>query len=196
MKQKLALIIVDLNNDFMPGGALAVKRAEEVLAPINYLTAEGGYDFIVATQDWHPIDHASFRSWPPHCVAGTPGADLHPLLDMSKVQALIRTGFDQDRDSYSGFFDELGHSNGLGELLRARGMEAVDVVGLATDYCVQATAIDAAQKVGLKTRVLLDACRGIELQSGDTAAAIENMRSAGVEIIPEGGLGIPDPGNP
>ena len=186
MQEKTALIIVDLNNDFMPGGSLAVKGADEVLAPINHLAAHGGYAFVVATQDWHPLNHDSFKSWPVHCVAGTAGAEFHPLFDMRHVHAVIRKGFERDRDSYSGFYDEQGQSNGLAELLRARQITAVDVVGLATDYCVKATAIEAAAKAGFKTRVLLDACRAVELRAGDTAGAIKEMRAAGVEIVKAG----------
>lgn len=183
MKSRTALIIVDLSNDFMPGGALAVKGAEEVLGPINYLAAEGGYDYVVASQDWHPEKHDSFKSWPPHCIAGTPGADFHPLFQMRNVHAMVRKGFDPERDSYSGFYDEAGHSNGLAELLRAREITDVDIVGIATDYCVKATAIDAAQKAGLRTRVLLDACRGVELEPGDVARAIGELEAAGVEVV-------------
>lgn len=183
MKNKTALIIVDLNNDFMPGGALAVEEGEAVVPVINDLARDGGYDFIVATQDWHPEDHASFETWPPHCIAGTPGADLHPQLNMANVHALVRKGFDDHVDSYSGFYNERGETNGLAELLQNRNIQAVDVVGLATDYCVKATAIEAAAKVGFETRVLLKACRGVELEPGDIDTALDEMRAAGVQIV-------------
>ncbi len=182
MPTRRALIIVDLNNDFMPGGALAVKGADEMLGPINELAAEGRYDYVVATQDWHPEDHISFDNWPAHCVAGSPGADLHPLFDTKHVQAVIRKGFASHADSYSGFYDEKGSSNGLAELLRAHQIAEVDVVGIATDYCVKATAIDASQKANFKTRVLLHACRGVGLQTDDISNAIEEMKAAGVEV--------------
>lgn len=180
---KRALIIVDLNNDFMPGGALAVKGAEEVLPVINDLAENGEYAFVVATQDWHPIDHDSFAAWPRHCVAGTPGAELHPLFEIGNVHALFRKGFDPGVDSYSGFYNERGETNGLTEMLRARGIGAVDVVGIATDYCVKATAIEAATIANFKTRVLLTACRGVELTHGDTERAIQQMQNVGVEIV-------------
>lgn len=183
MKAKRALIVVDLNNDFMPGGQLAVKGADEVLPVINDLAANGGYHYVVATQDWHPANHTSFETWPAHCVAGTPGADFHPLFEMGNVHALIRKGFDATVDSYSGFYNERGETNGLAELLKARGIAEVDVVGVATDYCVKATAIEAATAAGLKTRVLLNGCRGVGIHEEDIPNAIEAMRTAGVEVI-------------
>ena len=183
MPSRSALIIVDLNNDFMPGGALAVTGGDEILAPINQLAAEGEYGYVVATQDWHPKDHISFNSWPAHCVAGTPGAEFHPSFDMRSVQAVIRKGFTSNADSYSGFYDEKGRSNGLAELLRAHQIDEVDIVGIATDYCVKATAIEAVRKAGFKTRVLLHACRGVGLRPDDISNSIEEMKEAGVEIV-------------
>jgi nicotinamidase/pyrazinamidase len=183
MNPKTALIVVDLNNDFMPGGELAVKDADLLIPVINELAANGGYDYVVATQDWHPANHCSFNTWPPHCVAGTPGAEFHPKFEMANVHALIRKGFDADADSYSGFYNERGETNGLAELLKARGIEMVDVVGVATDYCVKATAMEAATVAGLKTRVLLQACRGVGLKEDDVPNAIRALKDAGVEIV-------------
>jgi len=183
MNTRRALIIVDLNNDFFPGGALAVGNAPEVLQPINELAASGEYHLVVATQDWHPNEHASFGKWPPHCVAGAPGAELHPFLDQTNVDGIIRKGFDQDIDSYSAFYNDRGETNGLAELLKARGVNAVDIAGLATDYCVRGAAIDAAQKAGFQTRVLLRACRGVNLNEGDVDQALADMREAGVELV-------------
>ena len=183
MKAKTALIIVDLNNDFLPGGALGVAGGDAILPVINKLAGGGDYTTVVATQDWHLGDHASFETWPAHCVAGTFGAELHADLDQANVHAVIRKGFDRDVDSYSGFYDERGATNGLAELLQARGIECVDIVGIATDYCVKATAIDAVQKAGLRARVLLEACRGVEVNPGDIDQAIEAMRTVGVEIV-------------
>ncbi len=180
-----ALIIVDLNNDFMPGGALAVPEADQVIPIINDLAANGNYAYVVATQDWHPLNHSSFATWPLHCVAGSPGAEFHPLFDQGKVHAIVRKGFDTDVDSYSGFYNERGETNGLAELLKARGITRVDVVGLATDYCVKATAIEAATLAALDTRVLLPACRGVGLTPEDVPRAIEAMREAGVEVMEE-----------
>lgn len=183
MNTATALIIVDLNNDFMPGGALGVAEADQVIQPINELAASGNYQQIIATQDWHPANHTSFQIWPPHCVAGTPGAELHPALDTSKIDVLIRKGFDPAVDSYSGFYNSEGQTNGLAEILHARGIQAVDIVGIATDYCVKATAIEAATKAHLKTRVLLKACRGVSIQAQDIPNAIQEMQAAGVEVI-------------
>ncbi|MGJ8638003.1 MAG: nicotinamidase [Opitutaceae bacterium] len=183
MRDNTALIIVDLNNDFLPGGALGVTGGDTILPTINQLAAGGGYTTVVATQDWHVGDHVSFKTWPAHCVAGTFGAELHADLDQAQVHAVIRKGFDADVDSYSGFYNERGASNGLAELLLARGVTAVDIVGIATDYCVKATAIDAVQRAGLKATVLLKACRGVELKAGDVDAAIAEMRAAGVEVV-------------
>lgn len=183
MKMKIALIIVDLNNDFLPGGALGVEGGDTILPVINKLAEGGDYTTVVATQDWHLGDHVSFETWPAHCVAGTFGAELHADLDQANVHAVIRKGFDRDVDSYSGFYDERGATNGLAELLQARRIECVDIVGIATDYCVKATAIDAVQKAGLRARVLLEACRGVEVNRGDIDGAIEAMRTAGVEIV-------------
>jgi len=183
MNAKKALIIVDMNNDFLPGGALGVAGGDQILSVINQLAAAGEYAVVIATQDWHPDAHVSFGTWPVHCVAGTFGAELHPQLNQANVDALIRKGFDADADSYSGFYNERGASNGLAEILQTRGIEKVDIVGIATDYCVQATAIDAVQRAGLKARVLLKACRGVELNKGDTKNAIDTMRAAGVEIV-------------
>ena len=183
MNNKKALIVVDLNNDFMPGGALAVNGADAVIEGINQLAASGSYAYVIATQDWHPADHSSFKTWPAHCVAGTPGAELHPLFNMANVHALIRKGFDREVDSYSGFYNEHGETNGLAEMINARGIGEVDVVGVATDYCVKATAIEAATLAKLKTRVLLNECRGVELNPGDIENALNAMRAAGVEVV-------------
>lgn len=183
MNTHTALIIVDLNNDFLPGGALGVAEGDAIIPLVNQLAASGEYDLVVATQDWHLGDHVSFEQWPAHCVAGTSGADLHPDLNQAHVHAVIRKGFDREADSYSGFFNEHGASNGLAELLQARGVRSVDIVGIATDYCVKATAMDAVRRVGLSARVLLEACRGVELQAGDVAQAITDMRAAGVVVV-------------
>ena len=184
-----ALIIVDVQNDFVDGGALAVPGGREVIPGINGL--QRSFDLVVATQDWHPADHASFAVnhpgrqpydqtdlhglpqtlWPVHCVQGTPGADFAP-----------GQGTDPEIDSYSGFFDN-GHrrATGLGDYLRARGVEEVTVVGLATDYCVKFTALDARGS-GLRVRLIADACRGVEVRSGDTDRALAEMQSAGVAL--------------
>jgi nicotinamidase/pyrazinamidase len=145
-----ALIIVDVQRDFLPGGALGVPGGDEVIARINELVQEGDYDVVLATRDWHPQDHASFAAqggpWPPHCVQGTPGAELSPDLDRDAIDAVIDKGTSREGEGYSGF--ETGE---LGTLLRTERVTALTVTGLATDYCVSATARDALREGFLVT---------------------------------------------
>ena len=169
-----ALIIVDVQNDFCEGGSLAVDGGADVAARIDGRE----YDVVVATQDFHvdPGDH--FTEWPAHCVAGTPGADFHPALDTTHIDAVFRKG--ADRAAYSGFEGATDDGTALAEFLRDRDVTTVDVVGLATDHCVRATALDAAG-AGFTTRVLLDLCAGVDPDT--TAAALDEMRAAGVELV-------------
>lgn len=197
---KRALLLVDIQNDFLPGGALAVPRGDEVIAVANALAPR--FEVIVATRDHHPAGHKSFASshgrsvgevidldglaqvmWPDHCVQGTDGSALAPALDVSRVAAIFPKGTDPSIDSYSGFFDN-GHrkSTGLGDWLREAGVDRVYIVGLATDYCVKATAIDARQ-LGFEVFLVEDGCRAVELSPGDGARAIEAMRAAGVQVV-------------
>jgi nicotinamidase/pyrazinamidase len=201
-----ALILVDIQNDFLPGGALAVPRGDEVIAVANRLQTR--FDLVVATQDWHPARHGSFASrhpgrkpgelaelgglpqvlWPDHCVQGSSGAAFAPGLEMNRVEAIFRKGTDPGIDSYSGFFDN-GHrkSTGLGDYLKGRGADEICLLGLATDNCVKFTALDARQ-LGFRTFLVEDGSRGVELQPGDVARAIEEMREAGVRIVRSGEL--------
>lgn len=195
-----ALILVDIQNDFCTGGALAVPGGEEVVPLANRLMAS--VDLVVATQDWHPAGHGSFAVnqpgrrpfemadlgglpqvlWPAHCVQWTGGAQFHPGLDTARIHRVFPKGTDAGIDSYSGFFDNgKRKATGLDDWLRAQGVDAVRVCGLATDYCVKATAIDAVQ-LGFRTVVIEDACRGVGLQAGDVAAAVATMRAAGVVV--------------
>ncbi len=196
-----ALILVDLQNDFLPGGALAVPRGDDVLPLANRLQSR--FPLVIATQDWHPANHASFANnhpgrqpgdvidlhglpqvlWPVHCVQNTSGADFAPLLERQRIQRVFQKGTDPEIDSYSGFFDN-GHrkSTGLGDYLREVGVQHVTLLGLATDYCVKATALDA-RTLGFATTLVVDACRGVELTPGDCERAIEEMRRADVRII-------------
>jgi nicotinamidase/pyrazinamidase len=197
---KKALILVDLQNDFCPGGALAVPRGDEVVPVANRV--QDRFDIVVATQDWHPPDHGSFAVnhpgkepyevidlygleqvlWPAHCVQGTPGAELHPELDTTRVARVFRKGDDPTVDSYSGFYDnERRRSTGLAEWLRERGVSEVHVMGLATDYCVRFTARDALDE-GFTTTLIEDGCRGIDVKPGDVDAAIAELRQAGVKV--------------
>jgi nicotinamidase/pyrazinamidase len=196
-----ALIIVDVQSDFCPGGALPVPEGDSVVEVINRI--QPGFDLVAATQDWHPADHGSFAAnhpgcrpgeqidlaglpqilWPVHCVQGTPGAELHPGLDRSRIARVFPKGTDPSVDSYSGFFDNGRRSStGLGEYLNQQGVTDVYVCGLATDYCVNATALDAV-RLGFKTFLVEDGCRGVELQPGDVQRAIRQMREQGVVVV-------------
>lgn len=180
-KGQKALIVVDVQNDFCPGGALAVPRGNEVVPEINSL--EDLFGFIIFTQDWHPKNHCSFKeqggSWPKHCVQGTWGANLHQdLLVPDDDHLFVCKGFEQKRDAYSGFDGNLN----LKMMLEEREIISVYVCGLATDYCVKATALDA-KKLGFETFVIIDACRGVEVKPGDIDGAVEEMQKAGVKII-------------
>jgi nicotinamidase/pyrazinamidase len=174
-----ALIIVDVQNDFCPGGALAVPDGDAVVPVINGLMDRT--PFVVATQDWHPVDHCSFVAnggiWPPHCVAGTSGAELHSGLRHDRISLRIQKATAPDPDAYSGF-----QGTDLAEQLRARGIDEVMVVGLATDYCVKATALDALA-TGFRVTVHADACRAVNVNPGDGERALDEMRKAGVCVI-------------
>lgn len=198
-----ALILVDLQNDFLPGGALAVPDGDQVIAVANRLTASAEFSMVIATQDWHPAHHASFAAnhpdrnvgevidleglaqvlWPVHCVENTGGALFAPGLESRRIHRVFQKGTDASIDSYSGFFDN-GHRKptGLGEYLKAQGVTAVTVLGLATDYCVKFTALDA-RGLGFEVTLVREGCRAVNLAAGDEAAAIEAMRAAGVRIL-------------
>ena len=174
-----ALIVVDVQNDFCPGGALAVPDGDAVIGPVNRLASDS--DFVVATRDWHPADHGSFAEqggvWPVHCVAGTPGAELYAGVDRSLVDAVIDKGQSSGREGYSGF-----EGTELERLLREHDVDAVDVAGLALDYCVKATALDA-RRAGFAVVVHRDATRAVEVKPGDGERAVQELRAAGVEVV-------------
>lgn len=176
-----ALILVDIQNDFCPGGSLAVKDGDAVVPVANELQKR--FALVVATKDWHPAGHTSFVSlWPPHCVQETAGAEFVAGLDTSRIARVFLKGTDTELDSYSGFFDnEHKRATGLGDYLKERGVTDVVIAGLATDYCVKFTALDSVM-LGFHTSVVVDACRGVEVSEGDTARAIEEMSAAGVKI--------------
>jgi nicotinamidase/pyrazinamidase len=175
-----ALVIVDYQNDFNPGGALAVAGGDEIAARINALAADDRFELVVATRDWHPADHGSFADqggpWPVHCVADTPGAQLHPALDADRIDVIVDKGQDPGTEGYSGF-----DGTDLAALLRERGIEHVTIVGLATDYCVKNTALDALRE-GFPVTVDSTAVRGVEVQPGDSQHALEELRAAGASI--------------
>ena len=179
---RTALILVDIQNDFCPGGSLAVREGDQIVPIVNELQKH--FDLVIATKDWHPIGHASFETlWPPHCVQGTPGAEFVPALDTTRITRTFLKGTDMEVDSYSGFFDnEHRRATGLGDYLKAQGVTDVVITGLATDYCVKFTALDALQ-LGFRTVVVRDACRGVEVNPGDTERALAEMREAGAEIV-------------
>lgn len=178
---KTALIVVDVQNDFMEGGALAVPGAAEILPAVNGLLGADDYVVRIGTQDMHPADHVSFAVWPKHCVEGTRGAELHPLLRKDRMHVIWRKGLETEVDSYGACYDNAGKPTRLVELLQAHGVTAVDVVGLATDYCVGNTALQAARH--FKTRVLLPACRGVGINPTDIPDMLARLRGAGVELV-------------
>ncbi len=192
------LVIVDVQNDFVPGGALPVPGGDQVVDVINPL--QKNFELVVATQDWHPANHVSFASnhpgnkpgdsimlhgrpeilWPDHCVQNTRGAALVAGLNTRRLARVFQKGTDPEVDSYSGFFDnDRRHATGLADFLKSQGITDVYVCGLATDHCVRATALDS-RELGFRTHLLADACRGVNLKHGDVDRAIEAMRTAGV----------------
>jgi len=197
------LLLIDIQNDFLPGGTLAVPAGDEVASVANRLMP--AYDLVVATQDWHPADHLSFASghpgrtvgdvieldelqqtlWPEHCVQDTPGAAFATGLNLDAIHHVVQKGTDRRIDSYSGFFDNARRkATGLADYLIERGAQELDVMGLATDYCVKFTAIDAAE-LGFQTTFLSRGSRGIELNPGDCDKAVAAMRAAGVDVKEE-----------
>jgi nicotinamidase/pyrazinamidase len=194
------LIVVDVQNDFCHGGALAVPRGDEVIAPIHRIAPH--FQHIVLTQDWHTADHASFASshpgkrpydsirlndveqslWPPHCVQGTRGAEFHPELKLTRAELILRKGFREHIDSYSAFFEnDRTTPTGLAGYLRERGLTRVFLAGLAFDYCVGYSALDA-RRLGLAAFVVRDACRAIDL-NGSVAAIEGELANAGVSVF-------------
>ncbi len=196
-----ALILVDLQNDFMPGGALAVNEGNLVIEPANRLAEK--FELVIATQDWHPADHGSFASnhsnrkpgemtkldgldqilWPNHCVQNTTGAEFHPKLKQNLITRVFCKGTNPKVDSYSGFYDnQQRQATGLGDWLREKQVKEVYVMGLATDYCVKFTALDAVSE-GFVTWLVTDGCRGVNLQLGDVEKALAEIQKAGVKLI-------------
>jgi len=176
-----ALIIVDYQNDFArPEGALAVPAGEEVADHINALARSGDYELVLATRDWHPPEHGSFTEqggiWPVHCVQGTEGAELHAALDTEPLDAIVDKGQDPGTEGYSAF-----DATSLAETLRARGVDALTVVGLATDYCVKNTALDALRE-GFAVRVDRAGVRGVDVRPGDSERALEELAAAGATV--------------
>jgi len=195
-----ALIVTDLQKDFMPGGPLGVDGADELIPLVNGLMPH--YHCVVLLQDWHPSDHGSFAKhhgkqpgeqtklmgvdqilWPTHCIAGTEGADFHPKLETRRSSAILRKGTDPQVDSYSGFFDNAKQrSTGLAGYLRELEVNRITIVGVATDFCVKATALDGIE-LGFNTTVIVDATRGVNLEGGDASKALDEVRQAGGHLV-------------
>ena len=178
-----ALVIVDFQNDFTPGGALAVPHGDEIGARIAELLDSGRFDLVVATRDWHPADHGSFDNqrppgiWPPHCIQNTKGAELHPSLDRARVDVVVDKGQDSWKDGYSGF-----EGTALEDVLRERGIDRITVVGLATDYCVRQTALDGLQ-AGFGVEVDRAGTRGIDAEPGDVDRALAEIEEQGGSVV-------------
>jgi len=199
--KKNALILVDLQNDFCAGGSLAVPGGDEVISLANQL--QPYFDLVIATQDWHPHEHTSFAAnhphrragevimldglsqvlWPAHCIQNSKGAAFHPDLATNRLNKVIHKGIDKNIDSYSAFFDNAHQrSTGLADYLRSEQIEAVYMLGLATDYCVKYSVLDAAH-LKFHVHVIADACRGVELNAGDIGRAFSEMRAVGATIV-------------
>jgi nicotinamidase/pyrazinamidase len=195
------LIIVDLQNDFLPGGALPVPHGDEVIPLANELQRQ--FNLVVATKDWHPPDHGSFAAnhpgkkpgdriildgiqqilWPVHCVQNTHGAEFAPAFDTSRIAHVFHKGIERNIDSYSTFFDNAHRRHtGLADYLKKRAIKDIYLLGLALDYCVKYSALDA-RHLGLNTYVILDGCRGIELEPGDIDRALDEMKRVGAVLV-------------
>ena len=195
-----ALILIDIQNDFCPGGALEVSNGNQVVAIANRLQKD--FELVIATQDWHPGDHESFAAqhdgknpgelvslhgldqvlWPIHCVQGSLGAQFHSGLETNRIETIFRKGTDKTIDSYSGFYDNgKRKATGMAGYLRERAVKTVTVLGLATDYCVKFTALDAIAE-GFSVRLVEAGCRAVNLASGDGEKAVAEMASAGIEM--------------
>lgn len=202
-----ALLLIDIQNDFIPGGALEVIDGDLIIPVVNRSMKH--FRHITATQDWHPADHGSFASqhrgrvpgefielngitqvlWPDHCIANTKGAEFAHGLDISKITGTVKKGLDKNVDSYSGFFDNAQiHDTGLDNSLKSMDITDLYIVGLATDYCVKFTALDA-RRLGYNTNIIIEGVKGVELNPGDCDAAIDEMKKAGVRIVSVENLG-------
>lgn len=195
-----ALLLVDLQNDFMPGGALPASKGKEILPAINRLLAEK-FDFIVASKDWHPKQHGSFAAthgkqpsekillegveqilWPVHCVQGSEGANFAPGWDAAKVESIVYKGIEEKIDSYSAFFDNaLLRSTGLFELLKEKKIDSIYIAGLTTDYCIKYSVLDALQ-LGFEVYVVTDACAAVNIHANDDRKAFIEMEQSGAHL--------------
>ena len=184
----VAFLVVDVQNDFCPGGALGVPDGDRIVPRVNRtidLFVRRGLP-VLATRDWHPSVTKHFKefggAWPPHCIQGTKGARFHPDLRLPRDALILSKGMDPEQDSYSGFQAYNGEGRDLESVIRDMGVDEIYVCGLATDYCVRATALDATRR-GIRVRVLGDVVKGVDLKPGDSDAAIQEMRAAGVPFV-------------
>ena len=187
------MLVVDVQNDFCPGGALGVPEGDRIIPRVNRtieLFVRRGLP-VLATRDWHPAVTKHFKeyggAWPPHCVQGTKGARFHPKLELPKDVVILSKGMDPEQDSYSGFQALSRAGRDLESVVRDLGVDEIFVCGLATDYCVRATALDATRR-GIRVRVLEDAIKGVDLKPGDSKAALQEMRGAGVPFAESRGI--------
>ncbi|EKD76855.1 MAG: Nicotinamidase [uncultured bacterium] len=182
MSDNTALLLIDLQNDFCPGGSLAVKEGDQVIPIANALMPH--FKTIIATQDWHPENHMSFKSlWPVHCVQQSVGAQLHTDLTLSRITKIFQKGMDQHIDSYSAFYDnEHLKSTGLTNWLRDKNISDLYVMGLATDYCVKFSCLDAIAD-GFTVYLIQDGCRGVNVQKHDIENALNEMQDKGVRLV-------------
>lgn len=198
---KKALLLIDIQNDFCPGGALEVKEGDQIIPIANQLSAS--FERVIATQDWHPANHGSFAAnhlwrkpgqvidlhgleqilWPIHCVQESFGAEFHPKLNTDRIEKIFYKGTDPEIDSYSGFFDN-GHrkATGLGDYLQEQGLTDLVIMGLATDYCIKFTVLDALE-LGFKVELVQDGVRGIDLHPGDVDKALTEMQAKGAKLV-------------
>ncbi|HYM40654.1 MAG TPA: nicotinamidase [Thermoplasmata archaeon] len=193
MPRRPALLVVDVQNDFCPGGALAVPEGDRIVPRVNRLIElfERRDLPVLATRDWHPRVTRHFKefggAWPPHCIQGTKGARFHPDLRLPRDAIVLSKGMDPEQDSYSGFQAYNGQGRDLESVIRDLGVDEIFLCGLATDYCVRATALDATRR-GLRVRVLEDAIKGVDLKPGDSETATREMRGAGVPFVESRGV--------
>jgi nicotinamidase/pyrazinamidase len=187
MKNRLddsALVLVDIQNDFCPGGALAVAGGDQIVEVVNRLIPQ--FRLVISTQDWHPRNHISFKErggpWPPHCVQNTPGAELHPALDTESIQYYFRKASMPDRDAYSEFEGVDANGRTLDDMLRSLKVKRLYVCGLATDYCVRATVLDGL-KNGYEVYAITDAMRAVNVNPDDGQKALEEMARSGARLV-------------
>lgn len=182
-----ALVLVDIQNDFCPGGALAVREGDQIINVVNRIAPS--FQFVAATKDWHPANHISFKAqggpWPPHCVQGSRGAELHPDLNRSGIDLIVRKGYQPEKDTFEGLDAVNENGSTLGEILKRKNVDSIYVAGLATDYCVKVTVLDALKK-GFRVFAITDAMRAVDIEPGDGQRALDEMKASGAQLVTSG----------